>query len=104
MKHLVSDRRTHVRASIAVLMLVWPLFVVRGGAQWTRSIWLSALASSFVLAAAAFVSSALSQSRILVVPSIEAAPKAITAKDPSHCGAANAPSVTTECAEQRKEG
>jgi hypothetical protein len=104
MKHLVSDRRTNVLASITVLILVWPLFVVRGGAERTSIIWLSALAGLFVVAAAAFVSSALSHSRIQVVPSIEAAPKAIVATGPSHCGAGNARAVTTECAEQRKEG
>jgi hypothetical protein len=104
MKNVLLDRRTHVLAWATVVVLVWPLFVVPGGAGWPGIIWLSALAGLFVVAATAFVSSALSHSRTQLVPSIGAAPKAIAATDPSHCGAGNARAVTTECAEQRKEG
>jgi hypothetical protein len=105
MKDLVLDRRTHVLAWATVVVFLWPLFVVPGGAPWTGIIWLAALAGPFVVAATAFVGRALSHSMIQVVPSVEAAPKAIVdSTGLRQCGAGNARAVTTECAEHQKEG
>lgn len=105
MKDRVLDRRTHVLAWATVVVLVWPLFVVPGGAPWPGMIWTAALAGLFVVAATALVGSALSRLMTQVVPSFEAMPKAIAnGTRLRHCGAGTAQAVTTECAEQRKEG
>jgi hypothetical protein len=106
MKNVLLDRRTQVLAWTTAVVLLWPLLVVPGGAPWSGIIWwTAALACLFTVAATAFVGSALSRLMTQVVPSVAATPKAIArATRLHHCGAGNAQRVTTECAEQRKEG
>jgi hypothetical protein len=105
MKNVLLDRRTHVVAWATVVVLVWPFFVVPGGAAWPGIIWTAALAGPLVVTAIALVGRGLSQSRTQIVPSVEATPKVIAdATRLRHCATGNARAVSTQCAEQRKEG
>jgi hypothetical protein len=104
MKDVLLDRRTHVLAGATVVVLLWPTFVVPGGAPWSGIIWTAALAGLFVVAATGFVGKARSHPLTLNVPRVETTPRAI-AEGPRvrHCGAGNPQAATTVCAEQRKE-
>lgn len=79
MKEFVLDHRTSVVASISAIMLVWAVFVMPGGAPWTRIAWVTALAFLSVTAATVLFSRARTPSMAQVIRGVEADPKLVDA-------------------------